>query len=201
MELIAKGAEANLYKVNGTLVKHRIKKKYRIRELDERLRRLRTKRESKLLENARRIGAKTPRIFKTDLKNNKIFMEFIEGKVVKDIFETVPEEEVALVAKKIGEMISILHNSNIVHNDLTTSNMLLQDNKIFFIDFGLGATSTRVEDKAMDLVVLKKSLKAAHTKRFDLIWSSILDSYKAKQLKKKEILSRMVTIEKRVRYA
>lgn len=200
MKLIAKGAEANLYRVDGELVKHRIKKNYRIKELDERLRKLRTRREVKLLENAKRVGVSVPRVFKTDVKDNKIFMEFIDGKLVKEIFETASNREVTLTARKIGEIISRLHNSNIIHNDLTTSNMLLRNNEIFFIDFGLGITSTRVEDKAMDLVVLKKSLMAAHTKRFDLIWKNILNSYKhTKQLK--EILNRMKIIEKRVRYA
>ena len=51
----------------------------------------------------------------------------------------------------------------------------------------------------MDLVVLKKSLMAAHTRKFDLIWGIIMDSYKTKQLK--EIIGRMKDIEKRVRYA
>ena len=200
MKLIAKGAEANLYMVDGKLIKHRIKKKYRIKELDQRLRRLRTKREAKLLENAKRVGVGVPRVFKTDLKNNKIFMEFIDGRLVKEIFETASEREVTLIARKIGEMISRLHNSDIIHNDLTTSNILSRDDEILFIDFGLGTTSTRVEDKAMDLVVLKKSLMAVHTKKFDLIWKNILGSYKnTKQLK--EILNRMEIIEKRVRYA
>lgn len=200
MELIAKGAEANLYRIDEKLVKHRIKKNYRIKELDRRLRKLRTRREAKLLENAKMVGVGVPRVFKTDLKNNKIFMEFIDGKLVKEIFETASEREVTLIARKIGEIISRLHNSNIIHNDLTTSNILSRDDEIFFIDFGLGTTSTRVEDKAMDLVVLKKSLMAAHTKKFDLIWKNILSSYKhTRQLK--EILNRMEIIEKRVRYA
>ncbi|MEA3255124.1 MAG: KEOPS complex kinase/ATPase Bud32 [Candidatus Altiarchaeota archaeon] len=199
MKLIAKGAEANLYRVDEGLVKHRIKKNYRIKELDERLRRLRTKREAKLLENAKRVGVKVPRIFKTDLKDNKIFMEYIDGELVKDVFETASEEKIGWTARKIGETISRLHSSNIVHNDLTTSNMLLRGDEVFFIDFGLGTTSTRVEDKAMDLVVLKKSLMAAHTSKFDLVWGIILDSYKTKQLK--DILGRMKNIEKRVRYA
>jgi tRNA A-37 threonylcarbamoyl transferase component Bud32 len=40
--LVAKGAEANLFLRDGVLVKERICKKYRIKEIDGRLRRLRT---------------------------------------------------------------------------------------------------------------------------------------------------------------
>ena len=200
MELIAKGAEANLYLEGGRLVKHRIKKGYRDRELDERLRRLRTQREAKLLENARRVGINVPRVFKADVRGNKIVMEYIEGRSLKDLVDDMADKEVESLAQKVGETISGLHDANIVHNDLTTSNMILSGGEVCFIDFGLGATSTRIEDKAMDLVVLKKSLSVAHTEKFKVIWAGIMESYqKTKQAK--EIMDRLKVIEKRVRYS
>jgi len=199
MKIIAKGAEANLYKDDGKLVKERIRKDYRVEELDERLRRLRTKRESKLLENAKRAGVPVPRIHRTDVKGRKIVMEFIEGRVMKEVIDSEDEKTVGKLSKEIGELIAKLHESNLIHNDLTTSNMMLKDNKIYFIDFGLGMTSTRVEDKAMDLVVLKKALHAAHTDKFEIMWDSIIDSYR-KNSENREILSRIKTIEKRARY-
>ena len=199
MKIIAKGAEANLYMNDGNLVKERIKKEYRVDELDERLRRLRTKRESKLLENAKRVGVPVPRIHKTDVKEKKIIMEFLEGEILKDVVNEGDKKIVKNLSTEIGALIAKLHDHNIVHNDLTTSNMILKDNKVYFIDFGLGMTSTRVEDKAMDLVVLKKALHAAHTDKFEIMWDSIIDSYK-KNSENKEILSRIKTIEKRGRY-
>jgi len=199
MKIVAKGAEANLYRDNGNLVKERIKKEYRVEELDERLRRLRTKRESKLLENAKRVGVPVPRIHKTDVKERKIVMEFLDGMILKDVINEGDEKAIKQLSREIGELIAKLHDHNIVHNDLTTSNMILKDNKVYFIDFGLGMTSTRVEDKAMDLVVLKKALHAAHTDKFEIMWDSIIDSYK-KNSENKEIPSRIKTIEKRGRY-
>ena len=199
MKIIAKGAEANLYMNDGNLVKERIKKEYRVDELDERLRRLRTKRESKLLENAKRVGVPVPRIHKTDVKEKKIIMEFLEGEILKDVVNEGDKKIVKNLSTEIGALIAKLHDHNIVHNDLTTSNMILKDNKVYFIDFGLGMTSTRVEDKAMDLVVLKKALHAAHTDKFEIMWDSIIDSYK-KNSENKEIPSRIKTIEKRGRY-
>jgi len=199
MKIVAKGAEANLYHDNGNLVKERIKKEYRVEELDERLRRLRTKRESKLLENAKRVGVPVPRIHRTDVKGKKIVMEFLDGRILKDVIDEGDEKAVKQLSMEIGGLIAKLHDHNIVHNDLTTSNMILKDNRVYFIDFGLGMTSTRVEDKAMDLVVLKKALHAAHTDRFEAMWDSIIDSYK-KNSENKEILSRIKTIEKRGRY-
>jgi len=199
MKIVAKGAEANLYMNEGNLVKERVKKEYRVEELDERLRRLRTKRESKLLENAKRVGVPVPRIHKTDVKEKKIIMEFLEGKILKDVVNEGGKKIVKNLSTEIGGLIAKLHDHNIVHNDLTTSNMILKENRVYFIDFGLGMTSTRVEDKAMDLVVLKKALHATHTDKFEIMWDSIIDSYK-KNSENEEILSRIKTIEKRRRY-
>ncbi|MFH1126475.1 MAG: serine/threonine protein kinase, partial [Candidatus Altiarchaeota archaeon] len=81
--------------------------------------------------------------------------------------------------------------------DLTTSNILLKDDEIYFIDFGLGYNSTRLEDKAMDLVVFKKSLQASHTKNFETIWKNIEKGYGLDKHTEKQIED----IEKRVRYA
>jgi len=199
MEILAKGAEANIYLQEGKLVKERIRKEYRIPELGERLRKLRTRRESKLLENAMRAGIPVPRVYKMDPKERKIVMEFIQGRILKDVLDSEDERTVRKLSEEIGRTIAKLHGSKIVHNDLTTSNMILKDDRVYFIDFGLGMTSTRVEDKAMDLVVLKKALHAAHTDKFGVMWNSIIDSY-GRNSGSEEILSRIKTIEKRRRY-
>ena len=199
MKLIAKGAEANLYLEGNRLIKHRIKKEYRIEEIDTKLRKSRTQREAKLLKNSRRKGIPVPRVYKVDLDEKKIVMEFIDGKLIKDLIPSLSDGEIERIAEKIGGTIAKLHGVNIIHNDLTTSNMILKNGKIFLIDFGLGVTSTRIEDKAMDLVVLKKSLSAAHIDKFDLIWDSLLDGYKDIREYEK-ILERIAIIEKRARY-
>ncbi len=52
MKLIGKGAEADIYLRSGRVVKERISKAYRVRELDEVLRKTRTKREARLISLA-----------------------------------------------------------------------------------------------------------------------------------------------------
>jgi len=197
MDLIAKGAEANLYRQDGRLVKNRIKKAYRIKELDDRLRKLRTRHEAKILENAIKAGIKVPRVLKVDEKNNTIEMEYIDGSRVKEFFDESKPSEIVKYSKKIGSIIARMHASNIIHNDLTTSNIMLKGGEIYFIDFGLGYSSTRLEDKAMDLVVFKKSLLASHTRNFDKIWKNITLGYKIDSKTAKQVQE----IEKRVRYA
>ncbi len=194
-KLIGSGAEANIYLEGGKLVKHRIKKDYRLDEIDRRIRKSRTKREAKLLERAGWLIS-VPKVYETD-SAEKIVMEFVEGKTVKDFMESADGKEAKKISEKIGAYIRKLHDGGIVHNDLTTSNMIVRGGELAFIDFGLGVFSKRLEEQAMDLVVLKKSLRAAHTERFELIWESVLAGYG----QDRELEGRIKTIEKRVRYA
>ena len=196
---IYKGAEANLYQKNNKLIKNRIKKDYRIPELDKKLRRRRTKREAKLLDNARRIGVRVPKVYETDINENKILMEFIDGKPLRDIILNSDEEEIKEIARNIGKIITRLHESDLIHNDLTTSNMLMYKGEIYMIDFGLGVMSKRLEDKAVDLVVLKKSLKAMYPVKFELLWDGICEGYKNYDIYS-EVFKRINVIEKRARY-
>lgn len=161
------------------------------------MRRLRTRHEAKILDNAKSAGVNVPRVLKVDESANVIEMEFIDGRRMKDIFDETGRRDVDEISLKIGETIARLHKHNIIHNDLTTSNILLKGNAVYFIDFGLGYSSTRLEDKAMDLVVFKKSLNASHTKIFNAIWRGILEGYGMDKQTEKQ----MHDIEKRVRYA
>ena len=199
MEILAKGAEAIIYLEGGKLVKERISKKYRVPELDLRLRKIRTQREAKLLENALKAGVAVPRVYRTDMRSYKIYMEHITGQPLKDVLESADEHSLKDICTKIGSALSTLHDANIVHNDLTSSNMIYSDGRVYYIDFGLGGTSTRIEDKAMDLVVFKRSLQVAHSRRFRTIWACLMDAYKGtKQLS--EIMARVDAIERRARY-
>lgn len=198
-EPIYKGAEANLYHENNKLIKHRVRKKYRIPELDKKLRRRRTKREAKLLDDARRAGIKVPKVYETRRDECKILMEFIDGEPLRDIIIESGEKETGKIAGKIGKIIAVLHESDLIHNDLTTSNMLLYKDEIYMIDFGLGVMSKRLEDKAMDMVVLKKSLRAMYPVKFEVIWEGICAGYRNYD-NYLEIFKRIETIEKRARY-
>ena len=65
---------------------------------------------------------------------------------------------------KIGETIGILHKNDIMHGDLTTSNLLYDDktNQIYVIDFGLSQKDCKIEDKAVDLYVLERAFTSTH---------------------------------------
>jgi Kae1-associated kinase Bud32 len=195
MEEIARGAEAILYKKDNDLIKQRIEKGYRIKEIDEKLRKERTKREASLLGEARRLGVNTPVI--KEVKEFEIIMEFVDGKRLKELINESGEAE---IAEEIGKATGLLHNGDIVHGDLTTSNMILKDDKIYFIDFGLGGFTSRNEDKGTDLSLIKEAFKSTHCKYLDSLWKNFIKGYKQSNPRAEEVLKVLEDIEKRGRY-
>ncbi len=197
MEIIYKGAEATLYKNNylgfKTVEKERKPKKHRIKELDDTIKKRRTLNESKMMRRSRK-AVKTPYIFQVDTEKSNIIMEYIEGETIKERIKK-GKEKPSKIGKEIGKLIKKLHKENIVHNDLTTSNIIRKEEELYFIDFGLSEKTKRIEDKAMDLLVFKKMLKSTHWKEFNEIWENLKKEYN-----KKRILSKMRKIEKRGRY-
>ena len=208
-EIIARGAEAVLYvsewEGQRVLVKERIKKNYRISQIDEKLRKDRTRLEARLLTEARKHGVPTPKILQTD--DYRIVMEFIEGKRIKELLnesaEKTGEKTVEDVCQQIGRQIGKLHAADIVHGDLTTSNMILckADGKIYFIDFGLGDFSRRAEDKGVDMLLLRNAFKATHYKILSKCWENILKGYRQEYKDADEVIRKVGEIEKRARYA
>lgn len=191
--IIGRGAEAILIKEGSSLLKDRIKKSYRLPELDKKLRKTRTKKEAKLLNKASSL-IPVPKIIDSDNKE-KIIMEFIEGKKLSETLDNLKNKQE--VCEKIGENIAKLHDSDIIHGDLTTSNMILNKD-VYFIDFGLGFTSKRIEDKAVDLHLLKQALEAKHFKCWEELFNSVLKGYKSKD--KSLILEQLKKVESRGRY-
>jgi len=205
MEIVKRGAEAVLFldRFEGqkVLVKERIKKGYRIREIDEKIRKSRTKKEAKLLTGARACGVPTPKILNVDDIDHKLIMEFIDGTRIKEFLNSTNKENIEKTCFEIGRLIGRLHSSGIIHGDLTTSNMILKHDKIYFIDFGLGEFSKRIEDQGVDLNLLFEALKSTHFKILKLCWGNILKGYKKEYRDAEKVLKKVEEIDKRARYA
>ena len=128
-KIIQKGAEAEIDLIDGKIVKNRIKKSYRISELDEKIRKLRTRSEAKILEKAANI-IPVPKIISSDEKSKKIVMEFIDGEKLSEHLNNFSLEKQREICRKVGENIAKIHDKNIIHGDLTTSNMIyVRDSK------------------------------------------------------------------------
>jgi bifunctional N6-L-threonylcarbamoyladenine synthase / protein kinase Bud32 len=187
--IIAQGAEATIYKESNTIIKVRAKKSYRLEELDNKIRRARTRREAKVLEKIKDLHF-TPVLYKTNNKDS-IEMEYVPGPKVACCLE---ERDYKDIAKKIGNQIKQLHEMGIIHGDLTTSNMILtsKNEEVFFIDFGLSFFSEKIEDKAVDLHVLGEALYAKHHTIAKEVFQIIIGSYNDK-----DVLQRLAQVEKR----
>jgi len=204
MKIIYRGAESLIYleKFDGedVVVKERIKKRYRIEEIDLKLRRNRTKEEAKLMGEARRAGVPTPRVIHVDTNNFKIIMEYLKGERVKEFLEKCREEEAKRICFEIGRLVGKLHSHGIIHGDLTTSNMIIKEGKIYFIDFGLGFFSKRIEDKGVDLNLLFEALRSTHFKKLKVCWNAVVAGYKKEYKDSEKVLKRVEEIEERARY-
>ena len=193
-KILAQGAEATLKHVDNKVIKERIKKSYRHEDIDNKLRKQRTRKEAKLLKKLETLDFPAPKLISVDEKDMIIEMEFIKGKLVKDILDKQPE-----LAEQIGELLGILHDNNIIHADLTTSNMILKENKIFFIDFGLSFHSLKEEDKAVDLHLLAQAMESKHYKIFPEVFEMALQGYKNSNSSGK-VLKRLEIVNSRGRY-
>ena len=194
---ISQGAEAKIILSNDLIIKNRIPKSYRIKELDDKIRKHRTKSEKKLLEKASKIINAPNPLPLTD--SYQIKMPYIQGEKLSDVLNNFPLEKQKEICKAIGKNIAKIHEADIIHGDLTTSNMILVNDKIFFIDFGLGFISKKIEDKAVDLHLLKQALEAKHFKNWESLFNAVLEGYKDYKESKK-VLERLKAIEKRGRY-
>lgn len=178
MKILKQGAEAIIYLEKNEIVKHRIKKNYRINEIDIKKRKYPTRNEAKLLQKAKDIGVNVPEVKKIDEKEYKLVLSYIGGKLVRDYIDELSENEIKNIFNEIGKEIAKLHDANIIHGDLTTANFILKDNKIYIIDFGLGFISDKVEDKSVDLRVLHQSLHSKHSRIAEKAFKGLLIGYK-----------------------
>jgi len=192
--IIYRGAEAEIivstYLGKEVIKKHRVPKSYRLPEIDKRLRAHRTKEEAKLMLEARKAGVSIPIIYDVHLEGATITMEYLKGKRVKELISELSNSERKDLCHAIGEAVAKLHNKNIIHGDITTSNMIFLNGRVHFIDFGLGEINHEIEAKGVDLHVLMEALSSAHSQYpdcFDYVFEGYSNEYKGnvKEIKKK----------------
>ncbi len=189
MKMFSEGAEAKIYEDEllgqSVLVKVREEKKYRVKKLDDEIRTLRTKSEARVLYRASKLGVRVPKV--VAVGRFSIYMERLGGKLMRD------SEHHPGIFTILGTMLGMLHEGNIVHGDFTPANVMLDGGRVAIIDFGLGTMSSSIEDKAFDLLLMKRSVDAK-------MYSLLEESYSARCKEAKSIIGRLADIEKRGRY-
>lgn len=163
------GAEARTIIEEDEVIKTRLPKKYRIKEIDDKLTRRRVRIESKILKKMAEAGLNAPRLIR--VSDSSIHMTRIPGIPLRD---ALTDENQTILLKETGKIVAQMHAIGIVHGDLTTMNFILSDEEIYVIDFGLSFFSHQEEDKAVDLYVFEKALKCVHS---DAYLSSFYEGY------------------------
>ena len=92
-----------------------------------------------------------------------------------------------------------MHDKKIIHGDLTTSNMIVRDGRVYFIDFGLGFESMKFEDKAADLHLLRQALESKHYQHYNECFEAVIEGYKQSG-NYKDVFKRLEKVELRGRY-
>ncbi len=203
LKLVKKGAEADIYLTswNGhnSILKIRKKKDYRVHSLDTRIRTLRTIREAKMISETKSFGITTPLVYFVDEKKCEMYLQFVQGKLVRDL----PIKQIVKICKDIGRIVGILHKNGVMHGDLTTSNFILTQQGLVILDFGLSQKTDKIDDYAIDLRLFKEVLNSAHAQIVDKSWASFIQGYKKilGNLLTEKVVNQVLVIEKRGRYA
>ena len=213
-KILDKGAEATIFLDKNTITKTREEKVYRLKQIDDKLRKSRTRRESKVLNKLQEIDFPAPKLMSMCDKAMELRMELVHGNKLRDVLYKDPLG----LGREIGNKIGILHNNDIIHGDLTTSNMILDNeikfidaekskisgiskkSKLFFIDFGLSHFSNKIEDKAVDLHLLRQGLESKHHQNWEDIFTQAIEGYKQTYPNHIEVLDRLKSVEKRGRH-
>ncbi|XP_032694506.1 EKC/KEOPS complex subunit TP53RK [Lontra canadensis] len=212
LELVKQGAEARVFRGHfqgrAAVVKHRFPKGYRHPALEARLGRRRTVQEARALLRCRRAGICAPVVFFVDYASNCLYMEEIEGSVtVRDYIQSTMETEktpqsLLGLARTVGQVLARMHDEDLIHGDLTTSNMLLkppvEQLNIVLIDFGLSFVSALPEDKGVDLYVLEKAFLSTHPNT-ETVFEAFLKSYSTFSKKCRPVLKKLDEVRLRGR--
>ena len=185
------GAEAEVAVEEDEVRKKRHPKNYRHEKIDQKLRKERTETEQHLMEEAEKHGVKIPNVEQES--EDELVMDKVEGQPLKQVVEEQPE-----IMEELGKNLALLHDTGIVHGDLTTSNSVV-DKKLFLIDFGLSFRSKRTEDKAVDIHLLKQVLNSSHPEVADEAWQNFVKAYSQYE-QSEEVLEQLKDVESRGRY-
>ena len=202
-KLISQGAEAKIFLEDEKITKERVPKSYRHPSLDNQIRTHRTKSEAKILTKSLELGIQVPKVLNLNprgVPKDKFNLEidYIDGDRLSETLHTYPKEKQFKIMEQLGQQVAKLHENNIIHGDITTSNTLLKGNKLFIIDFGLGFISDKVENKAVDIHLIKQALEAKHYQNHEDLFKHFKKGYVWRDSNK--ILERLEVVERRGRY-
>ncbi|OPY39045.1 MAG: putative bifunctional tRNA threonylcarbamoyladenosine biosynthesis protein [Methanoregula sp. PtaU1.Bin051] len=188
--MTARGAEAIVEFKGKAVVKRRLSKRYRVPALDAQLIAERTRAEARLIAAARRAGVSTPIIH--DITTDTIIMDRVDGLLLT---QGLSADSVRNAGKVVGK----LHAAGIMHGDLTTSNIIMENDRCVLIDFGLSQATTELEQRGVDLHVFFQTLTSTAVDSMALK-NAFCEGYRETFAGADEVITREHEIELRGRY-
>ncbi|EDK42298.1 serine/threonine-protein kinase BUD32 [Lodderomyces elongisporus NRRL YB-4239] len=191
------------------IIKYRPAKPYRHPKIDAQITKSRTSGEAKFMYKLNKLGIPCPSLILCDFANGIIWMEHLGKSLPNGTISSFKnwlwylerseydgktenkgkctDESVQQLCKEVGVLIGRLHMNDMIHGDLTTSNIILQPTSVLektqwqpaLIDFGLSSFSGLPEDKAVDLYVLERAILSTHSDYADLYNTWLLEGYTA----------------------
>ncbi len=205
--LLYRGAEADvvLGDWQGLEAVFKIRKPltYRLQVLDETIRRQRTVHEAEMMHLAKRAGVASPFLYNVDIQSSTLVMQFVRGVRMKDLVASLSGTQLDVAFFEFGQDVAKLHRFGIMHGDLTTANVVRSDGRLVFIDFGLSMRTTRLEDHAVDLRLIKETLVGAHPDISARALDALSRGYASLvgPTRSHAVLKQLQNIERRGRYA
>jgi TP53 regulating kinase and related kinases len=209
VRLLYRGAEADVFRGDwcGQPAVYKMRKPllYRLPELDKLIRSQRTVHEAQMLHNSKLAGVSAPHLYYLSPPEALLVMEHLEGKRLKTLLlePGLTRERVEALGEAFGSSIAMLHAAGIMHGDLTTSNAIVDGDRLSLIDFGLAIHSQRLEDQAVDLRLIKETLTGAHNVVSKPFMQSLLAGYASVlgRARAEAATRKLTEIERRGRYA
>lgn len=156
-------------------------------------------------------GLSAPVVYFVDYTSHCIFLEeIIDSSTVRDHIvstqqsDSCKESELEWLAERMGQILAKMHDEDVIHGDLTTSNMLLRrgldsvESDLVLIDFGLSYISALPEDKGVDLYVLEKAFLSTHPNT-EALFEKLLKSYTASSKKSSAVIKKLDEVRLRGR--
>lgn len=212
-KFLSQGAEGVVSKImyigRVAIKKERFAKKYRHPELDAKLTARRLGQEARILLRMRKAGIRVPTVYHVDQKKNVIIQEFCNGLTLKQFLYNDNDEQLKLnVMIEAGKQIARMHKADIIHGDLTTSNIMIlmkedvinkvDRNSLCLIDFGLSSGGGTEEDLAVDLYVFERAVISAHSESAEPLNKAFFQAYE-KELNRPTVIKRLVEVRARGR--
>ena len=214
------GAEAEVWA--GTWMgldavrKLRRPRKWRHPDLDIRLGYRRMMSESRLLIRLKRRGVNVPAVWDLDPESGRIILERMPGLPLIEILRSdeYSHDFIDMTLRNTGALIRRLHREAITHGDLSTNNILVDENaNPSLIDFGLATIDYEIERFGIDLHVIDEILGASHPEHEGAI-DTLLEGYASEEERlgtppeqsggavptSQQVLKRLEDVRSRVRY-